>query len=133
MPEVSVVLPAFNAAQTIERAARSILDQTFSDIELIVVDDGSNDDTVRVVRSINDPRLQLTRCRHRGVAMTANAATELARAPLIARMDADDVSHPQRLEKQVSLNRERIEYWLSVGAQPSDTVSDLLKRNGIGQ
>jgi glycosyltransferase involved in cell wall biosynthesis len=103
MPEVSVVLPVFNAAQTIERAVRSILDQSFSDLELIVVDDGSTDDTVDVVSGIHDPRLKVVRCPHRGVAATANTATTEARGPLIARMDADDVSHPQRLEKQIHL------------------------------
>ena len=55
MPEVSVVLPVFNGAQTIARAVRSILAQTLREIELIVVDDGSTDETVDVVRSIRDP------------------------------------------------------------------------------
>jgi len=107
MPEVSVVLPVFNADETIERAVRSILDQTFSEFELIVVDDGSTDDTVRVVSRINDSRLQLVQCPHRGVVTAANTATEVARGPLIARMDSDDVSHPQRLEKQHRLLREQ--------------------------
>jgi len=107
MPEVSVVLPVFNAADTVERAARSMLDQTLCDIELIVADDGSTDGTVNVVNSIDDPRVRLVPGPHRGVAATANFATELARSPLIARMDADDWAHPRRLEEQLRLLREQ--------------------------
>ncbi|MEE8348095.1 MAG: glycosyltransferase family 2 protein [Acidobacteriota bacterium] len=101
MPEVSVVLPVFNGAETIARAVRSILDQTLRQIELIVLDDGSTDETAAVVRTIRDPRLRLIQCPHRGVAGAANAATELAVAPLLARMDADDFAYPLRLEKQL--------------------------------
>jgi glycosyltransferase involved in cell wall biosynthesis len=107
MPEVSVVLPVFNGAQTIGRAVRSILDQTLREIELIVVDDGSTDETVDVVQTIHDPRLRLVQCAHRGVAIAANTATEHAAAPIIARMDADDFSYPQRLQKQRQLLHEQ--------------------------
>ena len=100
MPEVSVVLPVFNGARSIARAVRSILDQTLREIELIVVDDGSTDETIAIVRGIRDPRLRLIQCAHRGVAAAANSATELALAPLIARMDADDFAYPRRLERQ---------------------------------
>jgi len=101
MPEVSVVLPVFNGARTIERAVRSILDQTLRDIEVIVLDDGSTDETAAVVQELRDPRLRLIQCSHRGVVATANAATGLAASPFIARMDADDFSAPLRLERQL--------------------------------
>ena len=103
MPEVSVVLPVFNGARTISGSVRSILDQTLRDIELIVVDDGSTDETVRIVRQLRDPRLKLIECSHRGVAAAANTGTAIAVAPVIARMDADDFSRPRRLEKQLTL------------------------------
>ena len=103
MPEVSVVLPVFNGARTIARAVRSILDQTLREIELIVLDDGSVDETVAITRESLDPRVRLIQCAHRGVAAAANDATELATAPVIARMDADDFAHPRRLEKQLQL------------------------------
>lgn len=106
IPEVSVVLPVFNGARTIARAVRSILDQTLREIELIVLDDGSTDDTVAVVQAFSDPRLRLIQCAHLGVTAAANTATELAVAPLIARMDADDFSCPLRLEKQLQLLNE---------------------------
>lgn len=107
MPDVSVVLPAYNSAPTILRAVKSILDQTFRELELIVVDDGSTDETAAVVRTIRDPRLRLMQRSHRGVATAANTGTELARAPVIARMDADDFAYPQRIEKQLQLLNEQ--------------------------
>ena len=103
MPEVSVVLPVFNGARTIANSVQSILDQTLRNIELIVVDDGSTDETVRIVRQLRDPRLKLIECSHRGVVATANTGTAIAVAPVIARMDADDFSRPTRLEKQLTL------------------------------
>ena len=115
MPQVSVVLPVYNAQRTIARAVRSILDQTLRDLELIVLDDGSTDGTVEAVRSIRDSRLRLIRAPHRGVARAANHATRLAGAPLVARMDADDFAYPTRLEKQLAwLERRQLD---AVGCQ----------------
>ena len=96
-----MVLPVFNAADTIERAVRSILAQTLTRIELIVVNDGSTDGTDDVVARMNDDRLRLVSQPHRGVAASANRGTRLAQAPFIARMDADDFAHPQRLAEQL--------------------------------
>lgn len=107
MPDVSVVLPVFNGARTIARAVRSILSQTLHDIELIVVDDGSTDETVAIVRGIRDSRLRLIQRDHCGVAAASNAGTELAAAPIIARMDTDDFAYPLRLEKQLRLIRKQ--------------------------
>ena len=101
--DVSVVLPVYNAESTIERAVISILEQSLPPVELIIVDDGSTDQTINVLNSFNDDRIVLVQQPHRGVAAAANAGTELAKSPLIARMDADDVSHQQRLEKQAGL------------------------------
>lgn len=103
MPEVSVILPVFNAACTVARAVQSILEQTLSDLELIVVDDGSDDETVSIVRAIRDPRLRLIQQSHGHVASAANTATAHATAPLIARMDADDYAYPNRLQRQRDL------------------------------
>ena len=103
MPEVSVILPVFNGARTISRAVGSILDQSLEDIELIVLDDGSTDETAAIVESLTDSRLKLIRCGHRRVASAANAATTFASASFIARMDADDFAYPTRLERQLQL------------------------------
>ena len=102
-PRVSVVLPVRDAAATVERAARSILDSTLRELELIVIDDGSADNSAAIVRQISDPRLRLVQQDALGVCAAANRGTAEARAPVIARMDADDFSHPARLEKQLSL------------------------------
>ena len=100
-PLVSVVMPVFNAIDTVERAARSILAQTLQDIELIVVDDGSTDGSGEIIERIGDPRTRIIRTPHLGVASAANTGTKLARAGLIARMDADDYAYPERIRLQL--------------------------------
>ncbi|HIM23496.1 MAG TPA: glycosyltransferase family 2 protein, partial [Verrucomicrobia bacterium] len=102
-PLVSVVLPMRDAAATVERAMRSILDSTLRELELIVIDDGSGDGSAEVIRQIPDPRLRLIQQEALGVCAATNRGTAEATAPVIARMDADDFSHPARLEKQLSL------------------------------
>ena len=92
-----------DAAATVERAARSILDSTLRKLELIIVDDGSADNSAAIVRQMNDPRLRLIQQDALGVCAAANRGTAEATAPVIARMDADDYSHPTRLEKQLWL------------------------------
>lgn len=100
-PQVSVVLPVWNAESTIERAVRSILDQSLASMELIVVDDGSTDHTPGILSAIDNCRLRIVRTEHQGVAAAANVGTSRASAPLIARMDADDIAHPDRLARQL--------------------------------
>lgn len=102
-PVVSVVLPVRDAVGTIGRAVDSILNQSLRDLELIVVDDGSVDGSAEVLRSIDDGRLRVFACSAQGVAAAMNAGVREARAPLIARMDADDFAYPFRLERQVEL------------------------------
>jgi hypothetical protein len=101
-PMVSVVLPAHQAAAHLREAVDSIQAQTLGDLELIIIDDGSTDDTARIARGIRDPRVRYQRTGHRGVAAALNVALDLARGRYVARMDADDISHPQRLERQVA-------------------------------
>ena len=103
-PRVSVVMPVYNAEGFVEAAARSILDQTFTDLELIAVDDGSTDGSGAILDRLAaaDPRLRIVRRPNTGVTGALNDGLAAARAPLIARMDADDVSAPTRLEKQLA-------------------------------
>ena len=107
-PQVSVVLTVFNQDRYCRAAIDSVLLQTLADFELIVVDDGSTDDSAAVVDACAalDPRIQVIHTENRGVAPARNLGITRARANLIACLDGDDVSRPQRLEKQVRfLNR----------------------------
>jgi glycosyltransferase involved in cell wall biosynthesis len=101
-PRVSVVLSVYNGADFVADAIRSILDQTFRDLELVVIDDGSTDDTPRVLASFDDPRLVVTARENRGLTPSLNEGIERARATYVARQDADDVSLPTRIERQVA-------------------------------
>lgn len=103
-PTVSVVLPVFNGAATLPTAVDSILAQSFTDFELILVDDGSTDCTLKIVKGYvaQDERVRGFTIPHSGVATAANAGLSKVRAPLIARMDADDYSMPERLAQQVT-------------------------------
>ena len=103
MPQVSVILPVFNAADTVERAVRSILDQSMQDLELVVVNDGSTDSTRSILESVDDQRLRLFDQPHSGVAIASNRAFEESHSPLVARMDADDFAHPDKLTRQIEL------------------------------
>ena len=102
MPKLSVILPVYNAVHTIDRAIKSILAQTFTDFELIVVDDGSTDGTLEKIEAHNDVRLSVFSKEHTGVAGTANYALKKCSSNLIARMDGDDFAHPAKLEKQLT-------------------------------
>jgi len=103
-PAVSVVIPAYNAAPYIAQAVNSVVTQTFTDWELIVVDDGSTDDTPeRIAPFLSDPRISLHRKPNGGDSSARNFGIKLARAELIALLDADDSWLPTKLEKQVAI------------------------------
>jgi glycosyltransferase involved in cell wall biosynthesis len=103
-PLVSVVIPAFNAATYIRQALNSVLAQTYQEIEVIVVDDGSSDATSAVVEefAIKDARFQLVRQSNAGVGAARNTAIRQARGKYIAPLDADDYWFPEKLAKQVA-------------------------------
>jgi glycosyltransferase involved in cell wall biosynthesis len=102
MPIVSVILPVFNGARFLKEAVDSIVLQTFQDWELIVVDDGSTDNTPEIMKGYQDPRIfYLKNEENKGLVYSLNRAIEASTGRYIARMDADDFSQPDRLEKQV--------------------------------
>lgn len=103
-PRVSVVMPAFNVEPFVREAMRSILDQTFRDLELIVVENGSTDGTRDVIAEVaqTDPRVRAYTWPHPlGAVAPVIHGIQLARAPLVARCDSDDVAAPDRIERQV--------------------------------
>jgi glycosyltransferase involved in cell wall biosynthesis len=106
-PAVSVLLPVWNAATTVARAVESIRSQTFGDWELLAVDDGSTDATPRMLAELarDEPRLRVLTRAHGGLVPALNAGLAAARGELVARMDADDESLPERLAAQVALLR----------------------------
>lgn len=106
-PEVTVVMPVFNAAPYLAAAVGSVLAQSFTDFELLALDDGSSDGSLEMLRRFDDPRLRVVARRHEGVVRTMNAGLELATGAIIARADADDVYVPRRLECQLEVLRRR--------------------------
>jgi len=102
-PSVSVVIPAYNRADTIRTAIDSVLTQDHADLELIVVDDASTDGTARAVRAIDDPRLRLvSHATNRGAGAARNTGIAEARAPWIAFQDSDDEWLPRKLGRQMA-------------------------------
>ena len=100
IPAVSVVMSVRDGAPWVREAVESVLAQTASDLELIVIDDGSTDATPAVLASFRDPRLRVERQRPVGLTVALNRAFSLARAPLLARLDADDLAVPDRVARQ---------------------------------
>src|SRR4051812_48570442 len=102
-PVISVLLPAYNAARYVTEAVETILAQTYADFEFLIVDDGSTDDTSRILarNAGRDPRIQLVSRPHTGVVIALNDRLARARGEFVARMDADDVAMPTRFDRQM--------------------------------
>ena len=102
-PTVSVILPVYNAIGTVAAAVYSILNQSLRELELIVVDDGSTDGSGQMLSGLLDDRLKvMNHCRNLGISRSLNLGMEAARGKYVARMDADDVAHTERFERQVA-------------------------------
>ncbi len=103
MPEISVILPVHNGEKYLKEAVESILGQTFTDFELIIIDDGSTDSTADIVKSFDDERIvYLKNETNVGISDTMNRGIAVSKGRYIARMDADDISLPTRFEKQIN-------------------------------
>ena len=108
-PEVSVVMSCFNEEKYAPLAIQSILDQTFSNFEFIIVNDGSSDNTEVILQEMveKDPRIiYVNNNENLGLSASLNKGIRLARASLIARMDADDIADQQRLQKQLAFMKD---------------------------
>lgn len=102
-PIVTVLMPVYNGERYLREAVESILSQRYKDLEFIIIDDGSEDQSAEIIKSYNDPHiLFFQNGKNLGLVATLNKGIELAKGRYIARMDCDDISLPERLEKQVS-------------------------------
>src|SRR3990172_3845000 len=99
--KVSVLLTTYNCDKFIYAAVQSVLNQTFTDFELIIVDDGSNDNTEKIVSSIIDERIKYFKIEHARRSKALNYGLTKCDCDWVALMDADDICHPQRLELEV--------------------------------
>ncbi len=103
MPKVTVAMPVFNDAKYLKSAIASILAQSFQDFELLVIDDGSTDESPAILDSYTDKRMKVIRLpQNKGRPYARNIALDNATGEYLAWMDGDDISHPQRLERQVN-------------------------------
>lgn len=101
-PSVSVIMPVYNGEDYLDEALSSVLNQTFHDFEFIIIDDGSTDDSIEIIKKYaSDERVKFISRENFGLVYTLNEAISLSCGKYIARMDADDICHPERLKKQV--------------------------------
>jgi glycosyltransferase involved in cell wall biosynthesis len=115
MPRVSIILPVYNGAATICETVNSALSKSFSDFELIIIDDGSDDATPALLDAMSDPRMAIRRYPNAGLASSRNRGLSLAKGDLIAFLDADDLWLPEKLKLQVAALESRPEAALAFG------------------
>ena len=123
-PRVSVIIPVYNGAATIDRALKSVFDQTFTDYEVVVVDDGSTDDTPSVLAKYGD-KIRVVRKSNRGLPAARNTAVAASRGELLALIDHDDEWLPRKLELSVA----------AMLAEPNAVLlySDMIVVNEVGE
>ena len=104
LPLVSILLPVFNGEKHLEETITSIIQQSYTNFELLIIDDGSTDKSLHIIKNFNDNRIKLYQNKlNIGLINTLNYALKFCKGELIARMDADDISSKYRIEKQVKL------------------------------
>jgi len=119
---VSVVIPTYNRGHVVLRALESVLAQTYRDLDVLVVDDGSTDDTAARLGAVTDPRVRYVPRPHGGVSATRNAGVALARGDLVAFLDSDDAWKPDKLAREVD--------FLARHPEVQGVFSDLEKHDG---
>ena len=101
---ISVIIPVYNREKTVKKAIDSVLAQTWKDMEIIVIDDGSTDKSAEVIKSIKDARIKYIYQKNAGACAARNHGLDLATGDIIAFHDSDDVWHKDKLEKQLLRN-----------------------------
>ena len=110
-PILSVIMPVYNAERFVSKAIMSILNQTFDNLELILIDDGSSDHSLAQIQSISDDRIKLFRNdKNRGIVYSRNKGLSLAKGDFIGMFDADDVAYPEKFEEQISFLQQNKDY-----------------------
>ena len=130
-PLVSINMPVFNGAKYIKESIQSVLNQTFSNFELIVVDDGSTDESAEIVRSFSDKRIRFIENEtNKGIAFTRNFAAENSLGKYIAIFDCDDIMLPEKLQKQVDFLEQNPDFAM-VGSsiEMIDKDSNFIKKH----
>lgn len=130
---VSVIMPSYNTAKFIEETVRSVLEQTYTNLELLIVDDCSTDNTDEVVASFRDKRIRyLKNKENSGAAVSRNRALRAAKGRWIAFLDSDDLWKPQKLEKQIRFMEEKGYHFSYTNYSEIDEESTLLGRMVTG-
>ncbi len=127
LPLVSVILPVYNGFPYLDESINSVLKQSFNNYELIIIDDGSTDNSGTIIEKYNDPRIRFFQQSNKGLAATLNRGISLARGEYIARQDQDDVCFPLRFEKQIAFLEDNLAVGL-VGTFAE--IWDLNERTG---
>jgi glycosyltransferase involved in cell wall biosynthesis len=109
IPAITILVPVYNGEAHLKETLESLLAQTFTDFELLIINDGSTDSSAAIAQSMKDERIRLIGTENRGFSAAVNLGIQEARAPYIARSDHDDLSVPTRLERQMAVMREHLD------------------------
>jgi len=121
---ITVLLPTYNAGKYLREAIDSVLAQTYTNFELLIINDGSTDNTDEILKSYTDPRIRVVSQQNKGLITTLNEGIIAAKGDIIARMDADDVCMPDRLQQQIDFLNDHDDY-VMVGSE-----SEIMDKDG---
>ena len=124
-PLISVLFPVYNGSLFLGQAIQSILDQTYDNFEIIIINDGSTDESAAIIQKYKDSRMRYYEQVNQGLAATLNRAIKLAKGKYVARQDQDDISLPQRFEKQVDFLESNLDHGM-VG-----TWATIIREDGM--
>jgi glycosyltransferase involved in cell wall biosynthesis len=120
-PLVTIVIPSYNRLKLLQEAVASVISQTYTNWELIIVDDGSTDGTKESIRSLNEPRIQVLSLAHCGnIAVLRNAGVNIGKGEWVAFLDSDDIWMPRKLEQQLKLLQQHKGSWSYGGFELMD-------------
>src|SRR5271157_806066 len=119
-PLISVILPTFNRSNYIERSIRSVLNQTYANFELIIIDDGSTDNTDEVLNGFDDNRIKIIKRSHSGASAARNIGITVAKGTYLAFQDSDDECMPNRLEEQLDI-------FINIDTEVDVVYADMLR------